>query len=138
MKSPDSIIMVQRVGIGYILLSVILLLLPLLFFIGKLVRTKQLGLLRLSILGTDMSRTFENDWLNDTPIEKRIEERHVDPSMAYDYSSMYDLLQQLRIIPVTLRDIIGLVVSLALPFIPILFVYYSAAEVLSKIIGLLV
>jgi hypothetical protein len=28
-------------------------------------------------------------------------------------------------------------VALALPFIPILFVYYSAAEVLQKIIGFL-
>lgn len=136
-NSPDNIMMVQRVGIGYILLGVILLILPLLFFMGKLVKTKQLGLLRLSMLGTDMSRTFEQEWLNDRPIEQRIEEKHVDPSMAYDYAGMYDLLQQLRIVPVTLRDVIGLAVSLALPFIPILFVYYSAAEVLQKIIGLL-
>lgn len=137
MNSPDDILMVQRVGLGYIILCVILLILPLLFFIGKLVRTKQLGLLHLSKLGTELSRTFEEEWLNDKPILKRIEDRHVDSSMAYDYSSMYDLLQQLRVVPVTLRDVIGLVVSLALPFIPILFIYYSAAEVLEKIIGLL-
>lgn len=136
-NSPDNIAMVQRVGIGYILLCVILLILPLLFFMGRLVKTKQLGLLRLSILGTDMSRTFEQEWLNDRPLEERIEEKHVDPSMAYDYASMYDLLQQLRIVPVTLRDVMGLALSLALPFIPIVFVYYSAAEVLQKIIGLL-
>lgn len=137
-NSPDGIMLVQRVGIGYILLGVILLILPLLFFMGKLVKTKQLGLLRLSMLGTDMSRTFEQEWLNDRPIEQRIEEKHVDPSMAYDYASMYDLLQQLRIVPITLRDVIGLAVSLALPFIPILFVYYSAAEVLEKILGFLI
>ena len=137
MKSTDDILMVQRVGFGYIILGVILLVLPLAFFIGKLVKTKQLGLLHLSMLGIDMSRSFEKDWLNESPIEKRVEERLVDPSMAYDYSSMYDLLQQLRIVPVTLRDVIGLAVSLALPFVPILFVYYSASEVLAKILGLL-
>jgi hypothetical protein len=136
-NSADNIMMVQRVGIGYIVLSVFLLILPLLFFIGRLVRTKQLGLLRLSMLGTAMSRAFEEEWLNEKPIEQRIEAGLVDPSMAYDYSCMYDLLQQLRVFPVTIRDIISMVVGLALPFLPILFVYYSAAEVLQKIVGLL-
>lgn len=137
MNSPDAILMVQRVGIGYIILCLLMLLLPLLFFIGRLVKTKQKGLLLLSKLGTEMSRTFENDWLTDVPFEKRIEDRRVDPSMAYDYSSMYDVLQQLRIVPVTVRDIISMAVSIAIPFLPILFVYFSAAEVLEKIIGLL-
>jgi hypothetical protein len=137
MNSPDAILMVQRVGIGYIILCLLLLLLPLFFFIGKLVKTKQMGLLRLSKLGTEMSRTFEGDWLTDIPFEKRIEDRRVDPSMAYDYASMYDVLQQLRVVPVTARDIISIAVTIAIPFLPILFVYFSAAEVLEKIIGLL-
>ena len=137
MNSPDDFLLIQRVVIGYIILSLLLLLLPLLFFIGKLVRTKQKGLLHLSKLGTEMSRTFEKDWLTDIPFEKRIEDRQVDPSMAYDYSSMYDVLQQLRVVPVTVRDIVSLVVSIAIPFLPILFVYFSAAEVLQKIIGFL-
>lgn len=137
MNSPDAILLVQRVCIGYIILSLLLLLLPLLFFIGRLVKTKQKGLLYLSKLGTEMSRTFENDWLTDIPFEKRIEDRRVDPSMAYDYSSMYDVLQQLRVVPVTLRDIGSLALSIAIPFVPILFVYYSAVEVLQKIIGFL-
>ncbi len=136
-NSADNIIMVQRVGIGYIVLSVLLLILPMFFFMGRLVRTKQLGLLRLSMLGTTMSKAFEQEWLNDKPIEQRIEAGLVDPSMAYDYSCMYDLLQQLRVLPVNIRDVISMAVALALPFIPILFVYYSAAEVLQKIIGFL-
>lgn len=137
MNSPDNMLMIQRVVIGYIILCLMLLILPLIFFIGKLVRTKQLGLLHLSELGIDISKTFESDWLNKKPIEERIEKRQVDPSLAYDYSSMYDLLQQLRVVPITTLDVIGIVLSLALPFLPVLFVYYSASEVLSKIIGLL-
>jgi hypothetical protein len=137
LNSHEAIKMIQGVVIGYLILSIIILMLPLLFFIGKLVRTKQLGLLHLSQLATEMSERFEGDWLNDKPFEKRVAERQVDPSMAYDYASMYDNLQQLRIVPVTVRDIIGIALSIAIPFVPILFVYFSAAEVLSKIIGLL-
>ncbi len=136
-NSPDNIMLVQQVVIGYIVLSVFLLILPMCFFVGKLLKTKQSGLLHLSLLGAAMSRSFEQAWLNDKPIEQRIEAGLVDPSMAYDYSCMYDLLQQFRVLPVTIRDVISMVVGLALPFIPVLFVYYSAAEVLQKIVGLL-
>ena len=134
---PDLIKVILAVVIGYIVLCMILLFLPLFFFIAQLVKTRQAGMLRLSLLATEMSRTFESEWLNETPLEKRIETRQVDPSMAYDYASMYDNLQQLRVIPVTKNDIIGIALTLVLPFVPIVFIYYSAKEVLEKIIGLL-
>ena len=125
------------VTIGFIVFCLILLIVPLVFFAPKLVVTKQRGLLNLSNLAVELSSTFEKEWLNTIPLEKRIEEQHVDPSMAFDYASMYDLLEQLRIIPVTIRDIISLAVMLFVPFIPILFYYFSAAEILQKIVGLL-
>ena len=91
----------------------------------------------MSKLSVELSSTFEKQWLNDIPLEKRIEDQHVDPSMAFDYASMYDLLQQLRIIPVTLRDVASMAIMLLIPFLPILFIYYSAAEVMQKLAGLL-
>jgi hypothetical protein len=136
-NDPDSFNTIRAVIIGYIVTGLILVILPLFFFAGKLVKTKQLGMLKLSRLGSELSSRFEMEWLNDIPLEKRIEDKHVDPSMAYDYASMYDLLQQLRIIPVTIRDIIGFVAILFVPFIPILFIYFSAKELLQKILGLL-
>jgi len=137
LNSHEAITMIQGVVVGYVILCIIILVLPLVFFIGQLVRTKQRGLLHLSQLGAEMSSKFEQDWLSEKPFEKRIEDRLVDPSMAYDYASMYDNLQTLRVIPVTARDIISIAVSVALPFIPILFVYFSAAEVFQKIIEML-
>jgi hypothetical protein len=123
--------------IGFIILCVILIVLPLVFFAGRLLKTKQLGLLHMSQVGAELSHKFEQDWMNDMPIEQRIEKQQVDPSMAYDYSTMFDTLQQLRIVPITLRDLIGMAVILFIPFIPILFIYYSALELLQKILGLL-
>lgn len=136
-KHPENFKTVGMVTIGFIVFCLILLIVPLVFFAPKLVVTKQRGLLNLSNLAVELSSTFEKEWLNTIPLEKRIEEQHVDPSMAFDYASMYDLLEQLRIIPVTIRDIISLAVMLFVPFIPILFYYFSAAEILQKIVGLL-
>jgi hypothetical protein len=137
MDEPDLIKVVQAVVIGYLILCLLLLFAPMLFYTAKLVKTKQKGLLRLSKLSTEMSNKFEKDWLNENPLEQRIEEAPVDPSMVYDYNSMYDVLQELRVVPITRNDVISIAVSLVLPFLPILFVYYSAKEVLEKIVGLI-
>jgi hypothetical protein len=102
----------------------------------KLFKTKDRGLLHMSDLGATLSRQFEREWVNDLPIEKKLEEQ-VDPSMLFDYSGMYDLLQQLRTVPVTPRDIIGMALILFVPFIPILFIRFSVVELLQKIAGLL-
>ena len=136
-KQPENFKMVAMITVGFIIFCLILLILPLVFFSPKLVITKQRGLLHMSNLSVELSSTFEKEWLNTIPLEKRIEDQHVDPSMAFDYASMFDLLEQLRIIPVTIRDIISLAVMLLVPFIPILFFYFSAAEILQKIVGLL-
>jgi len=134
---PDSFNTVRNEAIGYIVLSLILILFPLLFFTGKLVKTKQEGLLKLSNLGVILSSKFENEWVNEMPVENSISEKEVDPSMVYDYSGIYDSLQKLRAVPVTIRDIIGLALILFIPFIPLLFIHFSVAELLQKILTLL-
>jgi hypothetical protein len=108
------------------------------FFAGKLFRIKNEGLMHLSKLGTTMSYNFEAEWINELPIEQRIEKKQVDPSMLYDYTGLYDGLQQLRTVPVTVRDIISMAAMFFIPFIPVLFIHYSVPELLQKIVGLLV
>jgi hypothetical protein len=136
-QDPDSFNAIRVEGIGYIIICIFCILIPLLFFTGKLSKTKNEGLLHLSNLGAELSRKFEREWVNDLSIERRIEEQQVDPSLVFNYAGMYDSVQQLRTIPVTLRDIIGMGITLFMPFIPILFIHFSAWELLQKIAGLL-
>ena len=42
------------------------------------------GLLHLGNLSAALSNKFESEWVNNLPIEKRIEEKQVDPSMLFD------------------------------------------------------
>ena len=85
-----------------------------------------------------MSRKFESEWINDLSINRRMEQQKGDPSMLYDYSGIYGQLQKLRPVPITLRDIMSLALTLFAPFIPILFIHFSVGELLQKIAGLLV
>ena len=136
-KYPDSFFTIRNLGLSYIVISLILVLFPLVFFMGKLVKIKQQGLMQLSKRGATLSAKFEGEWVNDLPIERRISEQHVDPSMVFDYSGIYDSVQQIRIFPVTIRDIIGMALALFVPFIPILFIHFSVSELLKKILGML-
>jgi hypothetical protein len=57
--------------------------------------------------------------------------------MVFDYSGIYESSQQLRTVPVTPRDIIGMALTLFVPFIPIPFIHFSVGELLQKIAGCL-
>lgn len=124
--------------LGYIIFCIILLLFPLVFFTRKLVRTKYEGQLELSEAATNLSQRYEEEWVNPMGKEKRIAENTVDPSMQVDYSGVYILLQELRIIPVRLGDLMIMAISLFIPFIPIFFIQFSVVELLQKLVGLLV
>ncbi len=124
--------------LGYIIFSIVLVLFPLIFFMRKLIKTKYEGQLELSKAATNLSNKYEEEWVRPMGNEKRIAEETVDPSMQVDYSGVYILLQELRIIPVRLSDLMIMVVSLFIPFIPIFFIQFSVVELLQKLIGLLV
>jgi hypothetical protein len=138
MANRESFNVIRGEVVAYIIFCIVLILIPLLFFTAKLVKAKDEGLLHLSSLAATMSGKFEKEWVNDLPIEKKVEEDHVDPSMLYDYNGLYDTLQQLRTVPITVRNIIGMAFTLFVPFIPIPLLYFSVPELLQRIVGLLV
>ena len=135
-KHPDQFEAIRNEVIGYILVCIAFVLIPLLFFSGKLLRVKNNGLHQLSVLAASLSHKFEREWINDSPVEDRIEESKSDPSLLYDYAGMYEQLQKLRVVPVALNDITGLALALLVPFIPILFVHFSVGELLQRIGGM--
>ena len=123
---------------GFIILSIILLLFPLLFFIKQLIDCKNRGKFELSKAGINLSHKFEEGWVKPLRQEDRIAEVGVDSSIHVDYYSIYVFLQQFHILPVTFSDVLVLGLMLFAPFIPIFFIYFSITDLLQKLIGLLV
>ena len=136
-RNPDSFSIVRGEVIGYIIICLFLLLLPMVFFTGKLMKTKHEGLLEHSNLGVLMSSKFDEEWINDKAIEKRVAERSVDTSMLHDYSGVYKSLEELRPVPITYKDVISMAAILFIPYIPLLFIHFSVGELLQKLVGLL-
>jgi len=131
---PDSFVSIRNEAIGYILLFLLLILFPVVFFTGKLLKTKHEGLLNLSNLGVSLSNKFEQEWINDVSIEKKLVEAMASTSTVQDYSTIFRSLDELRPFPVTVKDVFTLTFLLLLPYIPILLVHFSIGELLQKLI----
>lgn len=137
LKYPDQFNAIRSDVIGYIVICLVLLFLPLIFFTGNLMKIKNDGLLQMSKLSANLSRKFEKEWITNEPVDHILERQQIDPSLIFDYSGMFEELQKLRVIPISIRDILGMAITLFVPFIPILFIHFSVGELLQKIMGLL-
>ena len=122
---------------GFIILCIILVLFPLLFFSRKLVDVKTQGKLDLGKAGSNLSKKFEGGWVDPLRVQERIADIAVDPSMHYDYSGLYILLQDMRIIPLRFTDIFIMALMFFLPFVPLFFIHFSIVELLEKLVGML-
>lgn len=123
---------------GFVILSILLVCFPFLFFVGKLVDLKYDGQFKLSQTGVDLSRRFEDEWSKLIREEKRIVADSADSSMQNDYSSVFKLVQNFRVIPIRMSDITSMMMILFSPFLPILFIRYPIAELVERLVGLLV
>ena len=137
LADPNSFGSIRKDGLGYIILFVVLIFLPLLFFIKKLIMVKEEGLIRLSRTGTNMSHRFERDWVNDLSIENKVEDAVVDPSTMQDYDTVFVSLEEMQMVPFALKDVIVITIMLFLPYLPIIVLHFSVAELLERLLGLL-
>jgi hypothetical protein len=124
--------------LGFILLSLLIILFPLLFFSGKLIMTKYHGNLYLGKAGLHSSELFEETWVQGMAEKKQIIGETVDPSMLADYTGVYRYLQDLSIVPIRLGDVILISIVQFIPFIPVFFMHFSVIELMEKLLGLLV
>jgi hypothetical protein len=135
--NPESFELIRNEALGFIILSTLILILPSAFFIQKLATVRTQGLVNLGKLSTALSNKFEQEWVNDQPVDKVLEKREIDPSLVIDYNSIYESFHRLNIVPVTTNDLLGIAGFLFVPFVPILFVQFSVTELLQRIAGTL-
>ena len=137
LENPDSFQAIRGEAIGNIAICVVLIFLPLFFFIFKLIKTRHQALMDLGNLGATLSSKFEEEWLRNIPIEKKVLERKVSTSTLQDYSSVYRSTEKMRTVPFRLHDVITVILILLIPYIPILIIHFSIVELLQKLFGLL-
>jgi hypothetical protein len=108
---------------------------PLLLFTGKLLAAMRQGMLDYGAMARDMGFQLESRWLRQPMTKEALDVPHF--SAATDLYSIVANVYTMKIVPLSLRNLVLLGVGILLPFAPIELFAVSPIELLKKLTGLL-
>lgn len=126
----EDLLDVRLIVVVFIIISVVLIEAPLLFFARRLFNLKRRALAEYGALQHQISGDFHRNWISD---EGRELVDSMQPSAMADYSAVYEIVSSMRIVPLNPRVIIVLAAILMLPFFPLALTEQSIWEVLRMI-----
>lgn len=131
----EVLVSIKQVTMVFIFISIVLLLIPFLFFSRKLVDLKHDALVEYSTLQNQISNDFHKKWIKE---EAGDLVDSMQPSAMADYSAVFDNVNNMRILLVDPKSIIALVGILLIPFLPLALIETSVWDILQKIGGTLI
>ena len=126
----DTLVDVKQLVTIFIILSIVLLFMPLLFFTDKLIHLKHEGISKYSALQNQISGDFHKHWIKE---QAKDLVDSMQPSAMADYSAVYAIIRDIRIIPIAPKAIVLVAALLLLPFFPLTLMESSIWEILEKI-----
>ena len=104
--------------------------LPLAFFTDQLIKAKRWGRVVYGGLGYRLSQAFDEKWadLEDKTSGEELL-KAADASVVCDYSDVYEVVREMRYLPIRIKDFIAQAVILAVPFMPLAFIEFPVTEV---------
>lgn len=128
----DTLEDARLVVLVFIVLSIAIIAIPLMFFTGKLFTLKRRAMAEYGILQHRISRDFHQHWISE---EGKDLVDSMQPSAMADYTAVYEVVSSMRIVPLTPKAIIFLAGLLLVPFLPLALTEQSIWEVLQMIGG---
>lgn len=124
--------------LGFIVVCILITTLPLLFFTPQLILTKHRGRIQYGALGYRLSRAFEEKWTENIHSDtgRKLLEA-TDSSTVCDYSTVYDVVRSMRIVPVSVRDYGIQAIVLLIPFAPLVLTEVSFSELVKRLVDTL-
>jgi len=126
-------------AVAVVLLVVVMLclvLVPLLVFSPQLADLRQQGLLRYGALADRYVREFEAKWLSDGAPDDATLLGSGDVQSLADMGGSYEIVQSMRVAPITKQAILRVVMATLLPILPLLLTMVSFDEFLKGLVGL--
>jgi ABC-type iron transport system FetAB permease component len=127
----EKLVDVKLVVLVFIISSIIVIATPLFFFTSKLVSLKRKSLAQYGELQQQISRDFHQHWI-DNKAKELVDS--MQPSAMADYSAVYEIVANMRVVPLNPKAVIVLVAILLVPFLPLALTEQSIWDVL-KMIG---
>ncbi len=108
--------------IGFLVLSIISILGPLLVFSGKLLKVKIRAFQQYGSLVTQHNLLFEQKWITRQPPQGESLLGNPDMSSLADLGASFETIKKMRIVPFGLGTLIGLVSAIIVPLLPLFLI----------------
>ena len=123
--------------VGLLLIALFLTVTPMLLFVGRLSNARLQGLDQHGTLSENLFGAFRNKWVGTSTAEEERLLGSPDPSSLSDYGFSFEIVQEMRIVPITKRAVFTIALATLLPFAPLLLVVYSLKDLVTRVVGLL-
>ena len=101
----------------------LMVLLPLVFFVPKLIAVKQQGILEYSPLAARYVREFDTKWIRSRPTPDEPLLGTADVQSLADLANAFNVIRNMRVVPISLSQVVLIAAASALPTAPlVLFV----------------
>jgi hypothetical protein len=124
--------------VGYGVLAVLLLVVPLLVMSPTLHKAKSQALLSYGALVTSHNQSFAAKWINGIAPDGEEILGNPDPSSLIDLGSSFLVVQQMKVVPITKSTLADLVASAALPMVPLVALVTPADQLIRDVLKMLI
>ena len=121
----------------YVIIAVLIIVLPLIVFSGRLLRTKRIGLHQYGTLATAYTGLFQKKWIeHDNPLNEPLLGTGDIQSLA-DLGNSFAIIEKMKPLPIDLRTLLHLVVASLLPMVPLLLAVMPLKDLLKLVFKVL-
>ena len=120
--------------VGTVVGLTLVLIAPLLLFTRQLLEIKQRGLLEYGAMASEYARAFDRKWLGEDKPDGTHMLGSPDLQSLADLGSSLDVIGRMRLVPISLRQIIMLALAAALPMVPLVLFVFPLDELIVRII----
>jgi hypothetical protein len=132
-KLPDFLIDI----VALVAFTVFVVLAPLLVFARALAETACVGVLEYGALAQKYARDFDQRWLRSKAPAAEPLLGSADIQSLADMDSSFEVVQQMRWLPFSIRDVLQLAVIPLLPILPLTLTMFSLQELLAGLLKLI-
>jgi hypothetical protein len=127
----------RSVIFGYGIVAVLLLILPLFVTTPVLIKTKSQALLSYGALVTSHNQSFAAKWIDGHAPQGDEILGNPDPSSLIDLGSSFQVVQQMKRVPINKSTLTTLIVAAALPMVPLIVLVTPADKLMRAVLKML-
>ena len=120
---------------GVVAMLMVMVLLPLTFFVLKLARAKREGVREYGLVATRYVDEFRGKWMTERRPEGEPLVGSSDIQSLADLAGAHDVLREMQAVPIGRQAVVTLAIVVALPFLPLALTMIPFHELVNRVIG---